>query len=104
MTQPVPDPGKRPPRIPVTVPGPGGAVQAGYNAITQAPAAVRDAAFGGLDDAAAAVRGWISNRHNWTRVLWFVGGVICTTVGVAMLGKPAADAAVSAVPIKKVVS
>jgi hypothetical protein len=48
------------------------------------------APLSGLEDSATAVRAWISNRHNWVRVMWFGGGVICFAIGAAMLaGRPA---------------
>lgn len=40
-----------------------------------------------------AVRRWVSDRHNWVRVAWTVGGLVLMASGVAvMAGKPAASA------------
>jgi hypothetical protein len=47
----------------------------------------------GLNDAAAAVRAWSADRHNWTRVMWFGAGVICFAIGASMLvRRPVTDA------------
>lgn len=74
--------------------GPGGAaaVAAGQKVAqkVQAPVDSLDA----LKDGAAAVRRWVSDRHNWVRVTWFSGGLVCFVVGAVMVaGKPAASAA-----------
>lgn len=44
-------------------------------------------------DAVVAVRRWISDRHNWARIGWFVGGVAMFTVGAALVARPAVEAA-----------
>lgn len=43
------------------------------------------------------VKTWISDRHNWVRVGWFVAGYTMIVVGVAILAKPAVDKAASSV-------
>lgn len=36
-------------------------------------------------DAIVAMRRWLSDRHNWTRVVWFGSGVILVLAGAGML-------------------
>jgi hypothetical protein len=40
-----------------------------------------------LVDSATAVRRWISDRHNWVRVGWFVGGSLLLWAGVVVLAR-----------------
>lgn len=112
MTAPgVPDPGTRPvpnPGSKVQLPtaGLGKAFEKGANP-TRVDRALNNAAGGvmQLDDVAAAAHAWISDRHNWVRVMWFAGGVICVAVGVAMLAqRPATEVASKVVPAGKAVS
>jgi hypothetical protein len=79
----VPDPGTRPPKIDVGT-GPGNAIVAG------AQTALSVTPLGDLSDGLNAIRAWISNRHNWVRVMWFGGGVVMFAIGAAMLARPAA--------------
>lgn len=80
----VPDPGVRPtpnPQVPgqspQTQPRTGGLAGAVTDALNP---------FTGLDDSLTAVRAWISDRHNWVRVSWVVGGVAMFVAGVLMIG------------------
>ena len=51
-----------------------------------------------LGQALGAVKRWISDRHNWVRVGWFVGGVVLMVGGVAvMAGKPAVQSTIKTV-------
>lgn len=61
--------------------------------------------LGDVADGARAVRAWISDRHNWTRVAWFGAGVVMFTVGAVMVGeRPLANATASvARPVGNVV-
>jgi hypothetical protein len=61
--------------------------------------------LGTLTDTARAVRAWVSDRHNWTRVAWFASGSVMFTVGALMLGeRPAAKATTAVVaPVGRVV-
>lgn len=61
--------------------------------------------LGDVADTARAVRAWVSNRHNWTRVAWFAGGSVMFTVGALMVGeRPIATATTAVVqPVGKVV-
>lgn len=54
-----------------------------------------------LIDGVVAVRRWISDRHNWTRVAWFGAGVVLVLTGAAMLARKPIQAAVTAVPVGK---
>lgn len=56
-------------------------------------------------DGITAVRKWISNRHNWTRVAWFAGGSAMFTIGAVMVGeRPLSQGITSVVqPVGKVV-
>lgn len=89
-------------QIPVPpIPGPGGvagvvgeiagaAVGAAGGAVSKIPGVDL---LGDVADTARAVRAWVSNRHNWVRVSWFVGGTVMFTVGAVMLGeRPIANA------------
>lgn len=38
-------------------------------------------------DAATAVRRWVSERHNWVRVSWFITGVTIAWIGVVVLAR-----------------
>lgn len=51
----------------------------------------------GLIDAILAIRRWTSVRHNWTRVLWFVGGSALMLLGGIMLLSPSVDTVAQAV-------
>lgn len=44
-------------------------------------------AAGGLVDGVVAVRRWISDRHNWVRVGWFVAGGLLFYGGIAVLAR-----------------
>jgi hypothetical protein len=99
----VPDPGTRPPKI-ETGTGPGNALLAGVNALGGPGAVANLNPFSGLDATVSAARAWVSDRHNWTRIMWFGGGVVCFAVGVAMLaGRPAGQAITTVVPAGKAV-
>lgn len=39
------------------------------------------------------VRAWISDRHNWTRVGWAVGGFILLGIGMFMVARPVVEPA-----------
>jgi hypothetical protein len=60
---------------------------------------------GDITDEALAIRAWITDRHNWTRVGWFLAGAVMFTVGAVMLGeRPIAAAANTvAAPVGRVV-
>lgn len=59
---------------------------------------------GDITDSVRAVRAWISNRHNWVRVAWFLSGAAMFTVGVVLLGeRPAAKAAATVEKVAKAV-
>lgn len=106
MTAPgVPDPGTRP-KVDVGT-GAGNAILNGLNAIG-GPEKVNQtvktvtAPLSGLEDATTAVRAWVSDRHNWVRVMWFGGGVICFAIGAAMLaGRPVSAAVTTVLPAGK---
>lgn len=53
--------------------------------------------FSGVEATVSAIRAWSTDRHNWVRVAWFVGGVGMIGVGIAMLGGRQAGAAVTTV-------
>lgn len=101
MTAPgVPDPGTRPPGVPLPpISGIGAAVAAGINptgidgVLNQATAGVRN-----VDQVLTAAQAWVSDRHNWTRVIWFGAGVICFAVGAAMLARGPAAKVMSVAP------
>lgn len=40
-----------------------------------------------LVDSVTAVRRWVSDRHNWVRVGWFVGGSLLLWAGVLVLAR-----------------
>lgn len=79
------------------VPGPGAVLTNVAQAV--APSAVMTAnmtpaVLGDVADQARAVRAWISNRHNWVRVAWFLSGSVLFAVGAVMVGaRPATNAA-----------
>lgn len=58
--------------------------------------------LGDITDTVRAVRAWVSNRHNWVRVAWFLSGAAMFTVGVVMLGErplaPVLKTAAKAIP------
>lgn len=108
MTGPVPDPGTRPPQVPIpNLPGPGGAAvnAAGAAANAATAAATNVLPDLGIGENITAVRAWISDRHNWVRVMWFGGGVVLFAVGAAMIARPAtqsaAQAAMTVIPAGK---
>lgn len=49
-----------------------------------------------LIDGVVASRRWMSDRHNWVRVGWTMGGAFLMYMGVLMLAKPGIDSAVEA--------
>lgn len=61
--------------------------------------------LGDLQDQARAIRAWISNRHNWTRVAWFLSGAALFTIGAVMVGERPLSNGVTAVtkPVGRVV-
>jgi hypothetical protein len=67
-----------------------GGVVDGVEGIGEAAGGVADA-VGGMAEAAAAaldyagaVRAWLAERHNWTRLLWWMAGVTLVTGGLLM--------------------
>lgn len=87
-----------------------GTVAAGASAIGGAVAGLKQ--IGGLvpgADAANAVidgitatRRWISDRHNWTRALWFASGMTLIMIGAVVIGhKPLGAAAGTVIPVGK---
>lgn len=78
----------------MTVPTPGAlaaeaqataaALGAGAKLVDKVPGA---AALGDLTDSVRAVRAWISNRHNWVRVGWFLSGAAMFTIGLVLIGE-----------------
>lgn len=44
-------------------------------------------------DGIVASRRWLSERHNWTRVGWTIGGAFLMYMGVLMLAKPQIESA-----------
>lgn len=48
-----------------------------------------------------AGRDWLGDRHNWTRIAWFAGGILLTYVGVILATRPLVKKA--AEPIAQVV-
>lgn len=111
----IPDPGVRPTPTPTPGPSPSpaptgaakepGLIEKAINALT--PDAVKEGVdeLGGAVDGLRAVRAWISDRHNWLRVAWFLGGSLMFSVGVVMLAeRPLAKAATQVTaPVGKVV-
>lgn len=65
-----------------TTPLGGSIVQKGSELLQEVPGAE---AIGGITDSIVATRRWIGDRHNWTRVAWFVGGMGLVYIGVVML-------------------
>lgn len=58
--------------------------------------------LGDITDGVRAVRAWISNRHNWVRVAWFLSGAGMFVVGIVLIGeRPAAKAAATAAKAAK---
>lgn len=56
--------------------------------------------LGDITDGVRAIRAWVSNRHNWVRVAWFLSGAAMFTVGVVLLGeRPVAQGAASVAKI-----
>lgn len=59
--------------------------------------------LGDITDGVRAIRAWISNRHNWVRVAWFLSGAAMFTVGVVLLGeRPIEQGAASAAHVAKI--
>lgn len=101
----VPDPGVRPtldppagPGTPQTQPRTGGAIGAAGEAVGGLLDSLNP--FSDLTDSLSAVRRWVSDRHNWVRVSWVVGGASMFTVGVIMMaGRPVGKTAGAAVQL-----
>lgn len=95
----------------MTNPIPPGAASAGAAAVVGGLREVKglipgaDAASA-VTDGVTAVRRWVSDRHNWTRVAWFGAGVTLMMIGAGMIGRPVAQkavrAAATAVPTGKI--
>jgi len=88
----------------------GGAKNAANSAASDASNALKGVVpgasqLGDITDEARAVRAWITNRHNWTRVAWFLGGSVMFTVGAVMVGeRPVANATNAVVaPVGRIV-
>lgn len=103
----VPDPGVRPPGAPQPTPSP----SPGPAPTPPPPSSGDEEDKGwverlvdglGVGDGITAVRAWVSDRHNWTRVSWFLSGSLLFGVGAAMIaGKPAASAVTTVLPAGK---
>lgn len=97
----VPDPGVRPPGAaptPSPSPGPKPGTATDYpnqgdpapgqpGFIDKAIDAITPDALTDVPDGIRAVRAWISDRHNWVRVAWFLSGAAMFTVGLVMVGQ-----------------
>lgn len=118
----VPDPGVRPvpSPSPQTAPKPApttgakpgvidgviNGVKDGVDALTPSlPSIPGIGVVSNIGDGITAVRAWISNRHNWTRVAWFAAGSAMFTVGAVMVGERPLSQGVTSVaqPVGKVV-
>lgn len=80
-----------------------GNVARGAQVVTGKATGVLGNDLGDITDTVRAVRAWISNRHNWVRVAWFLSGAAMFTVGVVMIGeRPIAKATASAEKVAKI--
>lgn len=48
-------------------------------------------------DALIKTKGWLTDRHNWARISWFVAGYAMIVAGLVIISKPAVDATTGAV-------
>lgn len=80
----------------------GGLVDKAGGVISSIPGASQ---LGDITDTARAVRAWVSTRHNWVRVSWFLSGALMFAVGAVMLGERPVSAGVKGVtaPVGSVV-
>jgi hypothetical protein len=108
----IPDPGVRPTPTPTPSPSPAsktagkdepGLIDKAIGALASNVPGVDE--LGNAEDGLRAVRAWVSDRHNWVRVAWFLGGSLMFSVGVVMLAeRPLAKAATTVTaPVGKVV-
>jgi hypothetical protein len=74
-----------------------GNVLLGGKAVVGKATGVLGGDLGDVTDTVRAVRAWVSNRHNWVRVAWFLSGAAMFTVGVVMVGTRPLEPAVKAV-------
>lgn len=86
MTTPIP---------PGTVAGIAGLFGKGAKAAVEGIIPGADAANAAIDGI-VATRRWLSDRHNWTRVAWTLGGAFLMYMGVLMLAKPQIESAAQA--------